>query len=89
MDLVLVNAYRRRKLEGARVVVSRRMAANGRAVGCGRAIAWVSIARGAVTDANAACRAGLLPAGCVQYQRATVLFDGLIDACILKRARSK
>ena len=46
MDLFLVNAYRRRKLEGARVVVSRRMAANGMAVGCGRAIAWVSIVRG-------------------------------------------
>jgi len=44
VNLCLVNAYRRRKLEGARVVVSRRMAANGKAVGCGRAIAWVSIA---------------------------------------------
>ena len=28
VDLFLVNAYRRRKLEGARLVVSRRMAAN-------------------------------------------------------------
>jgi hypothetical protein len=34
-----MNAYRRRKLEGARVVVSRGMAANGVAVGCGQAIA--------------------------------------------------
>jgi hypothetical protein len=33
--------------------------------------------------------APLLPAGCVQYERATVRFDGLIDACIVKRARSK
>jgi hypothetical protein len=39
-----VNAYRRRKLESAHVVVSRRMTANGTAVGCGRAIAWGSIA---------------------------------------------
>ena len=31
-----------------RVVVSRRMAANGMAVGCGRAIAEISLARGAV-----------------------------------------
>ena len=30
-----------------------------------------------------------VPAGCVQYERATVRFDGLIDACIVKRARSK
>lgn len=35
----------------------------GMTVGCGRAIAWVSIARGAVADTNAACRAGLLVAG--------------------------
>jgi hypothetical protein len=89
MDLFLVNAYGRRKLEGVRVVVSLRMAANGMAVGGGRAIAWVYIARGAVADANAECRAGLLPAGCVQYERATVRFDRLIDACIVKRARSK
>jgi hypothetical protein len=34
VDLFLVNAYRQRKLEGARVVVSRRMAANGMAVRC-------------------------------------------------------
>jgi hypothetical protein len=33
--------------------------------------------------------APLLPAGCVQYERATVRFDGLINACIVKRARSK
>ena len=44
VDLFLVNAYRRRKLEGARVVVSHRVAANGVAVRCGRAIASVSIA---------------------------------------------
>ena len=43
-DLFLVDAYPRRKLEGAHIVVSRRMAANGVAVRCGRAIAWVSIA---------------------------------------------
>ena len=43
-DLFLVNAYRRRKLKSARVVVSRRMAADGLAVGCSRAVAEVSIA---------------------------------------------
>ena len=63
VDLCLVHAYRRRKLEGARVVVPRMMAANGAAIGYGRAIAWVSIAGRAVTYANAACGAGLLVAG--------------------------
>jgi hypothetical protein len=33
VDLCLVNAYHRRKLEGARVVPSHRMAANGVAIG--------------------------------------------------------
>ena len=36
VGLFWVNAYRPRKLEGARVVVSRRMAANGAAVRCDR-----------------------------------------------------
>jgi hypothetical protein len=39
-DLFLVDGYPRRKLEGARVFLSRRMAAHGVAVRCGRAIAW-------------------------------------------------
>lgn len=39
VDLCLVNAYRRRKLEGALVVAFERMAANGVAIGCGKAIA--------------------------------------------------
>ena len=43
---------------------------------------------GAVADANAACRAGLLPAGGVQYPRATVRFERVVDAGIVKRARS-
>ena len=44
VNLCLVNAYRRRELESTRFIVSRRMAANGVAVGCGRAIARVPIA---------------------------------------------
>ncbi len=63
VGLCLVNAYRRRKLEGARVVLPAGMAANGVAVGSCQAIAWVSIARRAVTYANAAYGAGLLIAG--------------------------
>ena len=35
-----MNPYGRRELKGARVLVSSRMAANGVAVRCGRAIAW-------------------------------------------------
>jgi hypothetical protein len=60
MDLFLVNTHRRRILEGARVVVSHRMAASGVAVRSGRAIARVSIARGPVRPVrqpNAACSA--------------------------------
>ena len=53
-----MNADRRRKLESARVVVSRGMAANGVAVGCSRATAWVSIPRCAIAHATAGCGAG-------------------------------
>jgi hypothetical protein len=64
VDVFLVNAYGRRKLEGPRVVVSHRMAANGLAIGRSRAIARVSNARRAVASANAVwCGAGLLVAG--------------------------
>src|SRR5215470_3463384 len=58
-----MNAYRRRKLERAGVVVSHRMAANGLAVTCGCTIAWVSLARRYVAYATAACGAGLFVAG--------------------------
>jgi hypothetical protein len=44
VDLCLLNADRRRKLEGARVVASHRMAPNGVAIGCDRAIAGFCIA---------------------------------------------
>ena len=67
VDLCLVNVYRRRKLEGARVVVSGRMAANRVAVRCGRAIARVSVACRAVAYANA--------------HVATARFNRLIGAC--------
>ena len=39
-ELFLVDAYPRRKLEGAQVVLFHRMAADGPAVRCGQAIAW-------------------------------------------------
>jgi hypothetical protein len=44
VELSLVNAYRRRKLEGARVVASPWMAANGVAIECDGAIAEFPIA---------------------------------------------
>ena len=44
VDLCLVYAYRPGKLESASVVVSRRMAADGIAVGPDRAIAWLYVA---------------------------------------------
>jgi hypothetical protein len=44
VDLCLMNVYRRRKLGGAGVVASHKMAANGVAIGCDRAIAGFSVA---------------------------------------------
>ena len=56
--LCLVNAYRRRKLEGAGIIVSCGLATNGVALGCGPAIAWICNAWRAVAYADAAMARG-------------------------------
>lgn len=64
-----MSAYGRKELEDTQITASRRMAANGVAVGCGLSIARVPIAGRALACADAACGARLLVArnSCARY----------------------